>query len=58
MDAITFASIIGDKGDVSSLKSCFEKTKKFFVEKAPNTDQMENETKYVFMFHVYVSIDV
>ena len=50
MDAITFASIIGDKGDVSSLKSCFEKTKKFFVEKAPNTDQMENDTKYVFMF--------
>ena len=48
MDALTFASIIGDKGDVSSLKSGFEKTKKFFVEKAPNTHQMESETKYVY----------
>ena len=54
MDAITFASIIGDKGDVSSLKSSLEKTKKFFVEKAPNTDQMENETKYVSCLSCFI----
>ena len=56
MDAITFASIIGDIGDVSSLESYFEKIKTFFFSKEANTNQMEDETKYVYSSPSFIII--
>ena len=47
MDPITFASIIGDKGDESTPKKYFVKTKTFFVGKPLHTHEMEALTKYV-----------
>ena len=47
VDPITFASIIGDKGDESTPKKYFVKTKTFFVGKPLHTHEMEALTKYV-----------
>ena len=47
MDPVTFASIIGDKGDESTPKKYFEKTKTFLIGKPLHTHEMEALTKYV-----------
>ena len=49
MDPITFASIIGDKGDESTPKKYFEKTKTFFIGKPLHTHEMEALTKYKYL---------